>query len=75
VIEGVFEPHPHHGAPFTEVEDLEADDAEAVQSQIPRRLLRAYQRRGLLEPAERKEMQQWEHGGGILPRRQRAHQG
>jgi hypothetical protein len=65
VIDGVFEPDPEQGARFIEVEELDADDAEAVQTQIRRRILRAFVRRGLLEKEDRKEMEQWDHGGGF----------
>jgi len=36
-----------------------------VQTQVRRRILRAFARRGLLEKEDRKEMEQWEHGGGF----------
>jgi hypothetical protein len=65
VIDGVFEPDPEQGARFIEVEELDADDAEAVQSQVRRRILRAFERRGLLEKEDRKEMEAWDHGGGF----------
>ena len=65
VIDGVFEPGPEQGVRFIEVEELDADDAEAVQTQSRRRILRAFARRGLLEKEDRKEMEQWDHGGGF----------
>ncbi|QEP44778.1 IS91 family transposase [Ectothiorhodospiraceae bacterium BW-2] len=64
-IDGIFEPDPEQGVHFIEVEELDADDAEAVQTQIRRRILRAFVRRGLLEKADRQEMEQWDHGGGF----------
>ncbi|QEP44758.1 hypothetical protein D5085_17420 [Ectothiorhodospiraceae bacterium BW-2] len=64
-IDGIFEPDLEQGAHFIEVEELDADDAEAVQTQIRRRILRAFVRRGLLEKADRQEMEQWDHGGGF----------
>jgi len=65
VIDGVFELDPEHGVHFTEVPPLDADDAEAVQVEVRRRILRAYQRRGLLDKDDRKEMEHWDHGGGF----------
>jgi hypothetical protein len=64
-IDGVFEPDPNGGVRFIKVEELDSDDAEAVQSQVRRRILRAFVRRGLLKKEDRKEMEQWEHGGGF----------
>lgn len=49
VIDGVFEPDPEQGARFIEMEELDADDAEAVQ---------AFVRRGLLDTQDRQEMEQ-----------------
>jgi hypothetical protein len=46
VIEGVFEPAPEQSARFIEVKELDADDAEAVQAQVRRRILRAFVQRG-----------------------------
>jgi hypothetical protein len=65
VINGVFEPDPEHGVRFIEAPPLDADDAEAVQVEVRRRILRAYQRRGVLDKADRQEMEHWEHGGGF----------
>jgi hypothetical protein len=65
VLDGIFEPDPEQGARFIEAEELDADDAEAVQAQVRRRILRAFVRRGLLEKEDRKEMEQWDHGGGF----------
>jgi hypothetical protein len=50
---------------FTEAPPLDADDAEAVQMDVRRRILRAYQRHGLLDQADRQEMEHWDHGGGF----------
>jgi len=58
VLDGIFEPDPEQGARFIEAEELDADDAEAVQAQVRRRILRAFVRRGLLEKEDRKEMEQ-----------------
>ena len=65
VIDGVFEPDPHDGVRFFAVEELDWQDAEVVQARIRRRILRAFGRRGLLDKDDRKEMQQWNHGGGF----------
>ena len=40
-------------------------NAEAVQTQVRGRLLRAFVRRGRLEQADRQEMERWDHGGGF----------
>ena len=65
VIDGVLEPDPERGARFIEMEELDADDAEAVKTQIRRRILRAFVRRGRLEKEDRQEMEQWDHAGGF----------
>jgi hypothetical protein len=36
-----------------------------VQTQVRRRLLRAFVRRGPIDTQDRKEMEPWEHGGGF----------
>jgi hypothetical protein len=64
-IDGVFEPDQEESARFIEVEELDADDAKAVQTQVRRRILRAFVRRGLIVAHDRKEMDAWEHGGGF----------
>jgi hypothetical protein len=65
VLDGLFEPAGEGGVRFTEVDDLDSEDAEVIQAQVRRRILRAYQRRGLLDRADREEMEHWEHGGGF----------
>jgi hypothetical protein len=65
VIDGVFEADPEQGAGFIEAEELDGEDAEAVQTQVRRRILRAIVRRGLIEKEDRQEMEQWAHGGGF----------
>jgi len=65
VIDGVFEPDPQNGVRFFAVEELDWQDAEAVQARVRRRILRAFVRRGLLDKDDRKEMEQWNHGGGF----------
>jgi len=59
VIDGVFEPDPQNGVRFFAVEELDWQDAEAVQARVRRRILRAFVRRGLLDKDDRKEMEQW----------------
>ncbi len=41
VIDGVFEPDSEQGARFIEAEGLDADNTEAVQTHVRRRILRA----------------------------------
>ena len=65
VIDGVFEPAPQDGVRLFAVEELDWRDAEAVQTRVRRRILRAFVRRGLLDKDDRKEMQPWSHGGGF----------
>jgi hypothetical protein len=65
VVDGLFAPEGEGGVRFFGVGPLDSEDAEAVQAQVRRRVLRAYQRRGLLERSEREEMERWEHGGGF----------
>jgi len=65
VIDGVFELDSELAVRFIEVEGLDADDAEVVQAQVRRRILRAFRRRGLLEKDDRKAMEAWSHGGGF----------
>jgi hypothetical protein len=65
VIDGVFEPGPDHRVRFIAVNELEADDAEAVQRRVRRRILRALVRRRILDADDRKEMELWNHGGGF----------
>jgi hypothetical protein len=65
VIDGMFEPDPDHGVRFVAVDELDADDAEAVQGRGRRRILHVFVRRGILDKDERKEMEQWSHGGGF----------
>jgi hypothetical protein len=50
---------------FIAVDELDVDDAEAVQGRVRRRILRAFARCGILDKDERKEMQLWNHGGGF----------
>lgn len=41
------------------------DDVEALQAAVRQRVLRAFERRGWLERADRVEMEHWHHGGGF----------
>jgi hypothetical protein len=65
VIDGVFELDADLAVRFIEVEGLDADDAETVQAQVRRRILRAFTRRDRLEKEDRQELEQWDHGGGF----------
>ena len=65
VIDGVSERDPEQGVRFIEVEALDADDAQAVQAQVRRRIVRAFVRRGVLETEDRQELAPWDHGGGF----------
>jgi hypothetical protein len=44
---------------------VDAKDAEAVQRRLRRRILRAFERRGILDKDDRKEVELWNHGGGF----------
>jgi hypothetical protein len=65
VLDGVFAPDPNGGVRFIEVDELDAADAEVVQTQVRRRILRAFARRGLIDTQDRQEMEQGDHGGGF----------
>jgi hypothetical protein len=65
VIDGVFVPDAQGGVRFYTVDALDAQDAEAVQTRVRRRILHAFVRRGILDKDDRKEMQSWSHGGGF----------
>ena len=62
-IDGVFEPDPDHGIRFIAMDELDTDNAAAVQGRVGRRILRAFVRRGLLDKDDRKDTEQWNHGG------------
>jgi len=51
------------GVVFHEACGLDAAAVAAVQTQVRRRVLRAYVRRGLLAPSDGEEMGGWDHGG------------
>ena len=65
VINGVFEPDPQGGVRFYAVDEMDTHDAEVVQARIRRRVLRAFVRRGILDKDDRRDMEQWNHGGGF----------
>jgi hypothetical protein len=65
VIDGVFEPDPAQGVRFIAAQALDADAVRAVQTQVRRRILRAFARRGRIDAQTRKEMEAWDHGGGF----------
>ncbi|MBL3601737.1 MAG: transposase zinc-binding domain-containing protein [gamma proteobacterium endosymbiont of Lamellibrachia anaximandri] len=65
VIDGVFESDGKSSVRFFPLGDLGSDDIEAIQSQVRPRILLAFVRRGILDKDERKEMAQWDHGGGF----------
>jgi hypothetical protein len=66
VIDGVFEPSDNDaGVVFFEAMALDESTITEVQATIRRRVLKAFVRRGLLNPDERQTLEQWEHGGGF----------
>ena len=50
---------------FYAVDEMDTHDAEVVQARIRRRVLRAFVRRGILDKDDRRDMEQWNHGGGF----------
>jgi hypothetical protein len=65
VIDGVFEPDPEQGVRFIATEAIDAAAVRVVQTQVRRRILRAFVRRGRIDTRTRKEMEAWDHGGGF----------
>ena len=65
VIDGVFEPDPEQGVRFIAAQAIDADAVRVVQTQVRRRILRAFVRRGRIDAQTRKEMEAWDHGGGF----------
>jgi len=65
VIDGVFEPDSAQNVRFIAAQALDADAVRAVQTQVRRRILRAFVRRGRIDAQTRKEMEAWDHGGGF----------
>jgi uncharacterized Zn finger protein (UPF0148 family) len=66
VIDGVFELDPEQGVRFIAAEAIDPDAVRAVQTQVSRRILRAFVRRGRIDAQTRKEMEAWDHGGGLF---------
>ena len=64
-IDGVFASDPHGGVRFIEAREMDACHAEAMQTKVRVRILRAFVRRGLIDQDERKAMASWDHGGGF----------
>jgi hypothetical protein len=58
VIDGVFEPDPQGGVGFYTVDEMDTNDAEAVQDRVRRHILRAFVRRGILDKEDRRDMEQ-----------------
>ena len=67
VIDGVFEPEPdpEQGVRFIAAQAIDADAVRVVQTQVRRRILRAFVRRGRIDTQTRKEIEAWDHGGGF----------
>jgi hypothetical protein len=63
VIDGVFAPDAEGRVQFHEATGLGAAEQARVEAKVRARVLRWMARQGLLEPAEAKAMQAWEHGG------------
>jgi len=65
VIDGVFKPDPEQGVRFIATQTIAADAVRVVQTQVRRRNLRAFVRRGRINAQTRKEMEAWDHGSGF----------
>ena len=67
MIDGVFEPEPdpEQGVRFIAAQAIDADAVRVVQTQVRRRILRAFVRRGRIDTQTRKEIEAWDHGGGF----------
>ena len=50
---------------FYEATKLDSNDIVAVESAVARRVLRLYQRQGLLSPEAAAEMAGWDHNSGF----------
>ena len=64
VIDGVFAATPTGGVVFHAATGLDATAITHVQTQLRRRLLRGFVRRGLLPTDDAQAMAHWDHGGG-----------
>jgi hypothetical protein len=65
VIDGVFEPDAEGRLCFHEALGLTPERIAKVQEQVRPRVLRAFVRRGLLEPEAARDLRAWERGGGF----------
>ena len=63
--ENQFPDHPVAGLRFHEATALTSQLLERLQHTVRKRVLRHFQRHGLLEPHEAEDMLAWEHGGGF----------
>ncbi|MGD8843737.1 MAG: transposase [Gammaproteobacteria bacterium] len=65
VLDGVFALDAAGTVRFHEATELSQARIDAVQVKVRRRVLKAFVRRGWLEPDEAEEMLDWEHNGGF----------
>ena len=67
VLDGVFEAEPASDGQvtFREAVGISPQAVAAVQTQVRRRVLRWFVRRGWLAEEDREEMQRWSHSGGF----------
>ena len=71
ILDGVFEPASDAdtgaaaGVVFHAACGLDPEALAAVQRRVRRRILRAFVRRGLIEPGDADQMGAWEHDGGF----------
>ena len=65
VLDGVFALDAAGTVRFYEAIELTQERIDAVQGKVRRRVLKAFVRRGWLEPDEAQEMLQWDHAGGF----------
>ncbi|MEA3278018.1 MAG: transposase [Pseudomonadota bacterium] len=56
---------PQGGVRFYAVNELDAHDTDAVQARVRQRILRAYQRRRLIDKDDRRDMEQSDYGSGF----------
>ncbi|MEX0891400.1 MAG: transposase, partial [Gemmatimonadota bacterium] len=65
VLDGLFSQEPDGTVRFHEATHLTGDDAHHLQSLLQRRILRLFQRRGLLDPATVDNMLTWQGSGSF----------
>jgi len=65
VLDGVFALDASGAVRFHEATELTQARIDAVQAKVRRRVLKAFVRRGWLEPDEAEDMLGWEHNGGF----------